>query len=281
MLTTVGLGVWGATTAASAAAIPAPTATISAPQSVVLAGEDLTLTVAATNSSASANGYNTSFAISMPNGISFVSSGGMGSPIVYPSGAQLPNSAKTPPLSTVPAGSQLWVFMDAADLPAKATYSSTVTVRPDASVFPVGAAPRFDLSAFVSSDPKLLPMFDGSTGIGGQAALADTSSATSSTTTPLSALRLSKSEPAPRRARPGRARSPTTYTLTVENTPEGATNGVTIVDYLAAGLEFLGCGRSRTRRTPRSFTPPPAAPAATANTPARVRSVRRATRATA
>jgi len=61
-----------------------------------------------------------------------------------------------------------------------------------------------------------------------------------------------------------------TYTLTVTNSAKDATNSVVVDDYLPAGLEFLGCGGSTTRRTPRgpirgpssSTRVPPASPLA-------------------
>jgi len=145
--------------------------------------------------------------------------------------------------------------MDVADLPANATYASTVTVRPDATVFPVGAAPRLDLTAYVSGDATLLPVFDGSTGKGATAGAAATTSATAWTTAPVKALRLSKTEPSPEsELLRGVHDDPTTYTLTVENTPQGSTTGVTIVDYLPAGLEFLACATvDNTQPSPRLY----------------------------
>jgi uncharacterized repeat protein (TIGR01451 family)/fimbrial isopeptide formation D2 family protein len=252
VLGTVGLGAWGATMA-SAAPLPAPTASIALQQTggaygdadekpFILAGEDATFDVSLTNSAAGAGGYNVGFTLLLPNDIDFVSSGALGSPVVYASGATLPNSSKTPPLPTVPNGSQLWVFEDVSDLPATADYSSTLTVRPRATTFPVGAAPSFQLNGYVSSDPALKPVFDGSTGVGGAAALAETSSGVASTTVPVQALRLTKHEPSPEiELLRGVHDHQTQYTLTVENTPQGDTSGVTIVDYLPAGLEFLAC----------------------------------------
>lgn len=252
---TVGLGIWGATTAASAAALPDPTTSIGLVQTggafgdadtkpFILAGEDATFDVSITNTSTT-NGYNASLTVLLPSGIDFVSSGGMGSPVVYPSGASLPNSAKTQagdPLATVPAGMQLWVFQDVADLPGTATYPSSVTVRPDADLFPVGAEPDITLAGYISADAALLPVFDGSTGVGGTAAAAETSGGTSTTDMPVQALRLTKSEPSPEiELLRGVHDHQTVYTLTVENTPQGDTDAVTIVDFLPAGLEFLAC----------------------------------------
>lgn len=252
---TVGVGIWGATTAASAAALPDPSTSIGLVQTggaygdadtkpFILAGEDATFDVSITNTSTT-GGFNASLTVLLPSGIDFVSSGGMGSPLVYPSGAQLPNSAKTQsgdPLATVPAGMQLWVFQDVADLPGTATYPSSLTVRPDADLFPVGAAPDITLTGYISADPALIPVFDGSTGVGGTAGAAETSGGASSTDMPVHALRLTKHEPSPEiELLRGVHDHQTVYTLTVENSPQGDTNGVTLVDFLPAGLEFLAC----------------------------------------
>lgn len=237
--------------AASADPLPAPAASIALretgaaeadPKGFILAGEDAIFDVSLSNTSATEGGYNIAFTLSLPNGIDFVESA-MGSPVVYASGDTLPNSALTPPLPTVPAGMQLWVFEDVADLPATADYRSSVTVRPDAGVFPVGSTPAVALTGYVSSDATLRPMFDGSTGVGGSSALAETSSSSDGTEIPIRAVRLTKSEPSPEiELLRGVHDNQTVYTLTIEHTPQGDTTGVTVVDFLPAGLEFLGCG---------------------------------------
>lgn len=249
VLGVVGAGVWAADSA-GAAALPAPAAGLSLQstgggeadeKAFILAGEDATFDVSLENASTTADGYNIAFTLTLPNGIAFQSSP-MGTPVMYASGAELPNSARTPPLSTVPAGMQVWVFEDAADLPRGASYASTVTVRPDATVYPVGAGPTIALAGYVSSDATLKPIFDGSTGVGGTAALAETSSGTASTQVPVRALRLTKAEPSPEiELLRGVHQNQTVYTLTVENTGQGDTTGTTLVDYLPAGLEFLAC----------------------------------------
>ncbi|MEV8267546.1 isopeptide-forming domain-containing fimbrial protein [Microbacterium sp. NPDC076911] len=243
--------------AATAAAIPAPTASLSLQptggtygdadeKAFILAGEDATFDVSLQNSS-STPGFNTSFTALVPVGIDFVSSGGMGQPVVFNSGDELPNSAKIETgsaLSTVPAGYQLWVFQDVSDLPATAEFASTITVRPDATVFPVGASPDIVLQGYVSSSPGTVPVFDGSTGAGGVTAAENTSSDDASASAPVQALRLTKHEPSPEiELLRGVHDHQTVYTLTVENTPQGETSGVTVVDYLPAGLEFLGCAQ--------------------------------------
>lgn len=254
--TAVGLGVIGATSA-TAAPVPPPTATIALqdgatqhdadPKPFILAGEDATFDVSLTNTSPTTPGYNTAFVLTLPMGVAFVSAGEMGAPVVYTEGQTLPNSAKsaaTPPapLAVVPAGQQVWVFEDVSDLPATASYTGSITVRPDADVFPVGAEPTFTVSGYISSQPQLKPIFDGSTGVSGQAGLLETSSGDASDSMPVQAVRLTKAEPSPEiELLRGVHDNQTTYTLTVENTPQGATTGVTVVDWIPAGLEFLGC----------------------------------------
>lgn len=262
----VGLTAVGAAVSA-AAALPAPTATIALRSSAtspeaeakpfILAGEDAVFDVTLRNGAADANGYNIGFTVQLPVGISFAGSDKLGSPVVYGPGDTLPNSAKTPPLATVPAGMQLWVFEDVSDLPASATYGASITVRPDADVFPVGAEPRVELTGYISGEPELKPLFDGSTGRGGQAALDETSLQTTATDIPVRAVRLTKAEPsAESELLRGVHENQTTYTLTVETTPQGATEAITLVDYLPAGLEFLGCATiDNTRPSSLLYTP--------------------------
>ncbi len=88
----------------------------------------------------------------------------------------------------------------------------------------------------------MIPVFDGSTGVGGLAGAAETSSDLDTTHVSVQALRLTKHEPSPEiELLRGVHDHQTIYTLTVENTPQGDTTGVTVVDYLPAGLEFLAC----------------------------------------
>jgi len=238
------------TSTAEAAPVPDLSTSVTAQgpddSGAILAGEDARLTLRVTNPTG-VDGYNTSFLLLLPNGIEFVSGGILGTPKVYPSLAELPNSSKagTPddPLATVPDGYQVWVFEDVADLPAGATFTGDLQVRPSAAEFPVGSEVPFELRSYVSGVPALRPVFDGSTGVGGAAAVAETTGATGSDGLDIEALRIVKSEPSiESQLLRGVHDNPTVYTLTVDYTGEGDTTGVSIVDWLPAGLEFLGCG---------------------------------------
>jgi len=135
------------------------------------------------------------------------------------------------------------VWQNVSDLPATATVTSTIEVMPSATVFPVGTDDLgIAVTSYTSNNATLLPAFDGSTSValnsnhtsrpGTDAASAD-----------VRALRVTKSEPSPEQELlRGVHNNTTTYTIVVENTGEDATNGVTVTDYLPAGLEYLGVG---------------------------------------
>lgn len=219
----------------------------------VLAGETASLTLSATNpaDADAVQWYNLGFSVEVPNGVEFVSSG-FGAPTVYASGATLPG---TSPVQQVPQGQQVWVWQDVSDLPIGGTRSEELVVRPvqppagsgetdDPAVFPVGSSFTVTPSAHVSTDPRLLPVFPGSTGAGGAAAVnATVSSPGSPVVTDVEAIRVTKSEPSPEsELLRGVHDHVTTYEIRLENTSAGPTDAVTVVDYLPAGLEYLGDG---------------------------------------
>ena len=231
----------------------------------ILAGEDLTVEVAVSNPDGGKQ-FNLGVTALLPNAVDIVDGGAFGMPTVFESGAVLPNSARQAPATAaecaasglilasslrpagpanrcaVPEGFQLWVFSNVDDLPQGATVSSTIVVRPDASVYPVGSEIDFGVTAYTSDDPSRLPVFDGSP-------------SRSETTThnsqpgndagfdpvPVRALRVTKSEPsAEDELLRGVHANATTYTIRIEHTGQAATEAVRIVDYLPAGFEYLG-----------------------------------------
>ncbi|MGO4105599.1 isopeptide-forming domain-containing fimbrial protein [Leifsonia sp. YAF41] len=235
----------GAVVAPSASAATVPTVTVDSP--AVLAGEDVVFGIELNHpepapGDPSQAWYNMGVTVLVPNGVSLVSPGSLGDPMIYPSGATPPNSAAA--ATPVPAGFQLWVFEDIADLPIGATFAGNITVRPVAATFPVGSQVEITSTVFASTDPTLKPIFDGSTGAGAAAGLAATvRGASLKAAADIRAARITKSEPSPEaELLRGVHDNGTVYTLTVENSGEGETTGVELVDYLPAGLEFLGCG---------------------------------------
>lgn len=206
----------------------------------ILAGEDASFDLSVRNTSA-VDGFNLAVALLVPVDVTFGSSD-WGTPAIYGSGAELPNSAATGPLSHVPDHFQLWVFEDISDLPAGGERLGFLKVRPKAGTFPVGNSIEIGMTTYLSSNPNQLPVFDGSTSVSTDTD--DTSqSADVSVTVPVKAIRVTKTEPSPEsELLRGVHENATTYTITVENTGEGPVTDPVVVDYIPAGLEFLGCG---------------------------------------
>ncbi|MTV27381.1 isopeptide-forming domain-containing fimbrial protein [Nitriliruptoraceae bacterium ZYF776] len=221
---------------AAAQTAPSVTATIDGDERI-LAGEDGVLSLRATG--AGAWGYNLAFVVTAPVGLQPLGSA-IGAPrvVAHPSDPAL----------------RLWIFEDVADLPAGGTFALDVDVRPvqppvgggqtaDPNVFPVGSVADVRLDAHLSSDANLLPWFVGSSAVNPPASEAVTVSATDTHQLDVAALRVTKWEPSPEaELLRGVHDHTTTYHVRVENTSEGITGGAVVVDYLPAGLEFLGCG---------------------------------------
>ena len=228
----------------------------------VLAGEDAHYDLSVRNDSPDQK-FNVSVTALVPADVSFVSASYLGTPTVYTQGQALPNATRTTVpdaascdplvpagapslLCAVPTGFQLWVWQNVADLPSNAQIDSSLVVRPNAASYSVGSdALSVDLTAYTSDDPIYLPTFDGSTSV------STSSSHTSqpgeaARQTEVNALRVAKSEiesPENELLR-GIHTQTTTYELQVEYSGEAPTDSVTVVDYLPAGLEYLGAGGS-------------------------------------
>lgn len=226
----------------------------------VLAGEDAEYELSVRNDGPDAK-FNVSVTALVPAEVSFVSASYLGTPRIYTQGQALPNATRTVApdaascdplvpvgapslLCAVPTGFQLWVWQNVADLPSNAQIDSSLVVRPNAASYSVGSDTlSVDLTAYTSNDPIYLPTFDGSTSV------STSSSHTSqpgeaSEQTEVNALRLAKSEtqsPENELLR-GIHTQTTTYELQVEYSGEAPTDSVTVVDYLPAGLEYLGSG---------------------------------------
>ena len=229
---------------AQAVVVPDLTATLDAP-SPILAGDDGVFTVSASNQGG--DRYNLGFAVLVPNGLTPGSAttgqgSAVGTPRVVPSGTL---GAGQPP-----AGFQLWIWEDVSDLPAGAGVSLTVPFDPDAALYPVGAQIDIEAAAHTSTQARYRPVFPGSTGVGGAAAEAATaSSAPVDAEVAVTALRLEKAQityPENELLR-GVHEQGAVYRLRVTNTNQGDTEDdalarLRVVDWLPAGLEFLGCG---------------------------------------
>jgi large repetitive protein len=270
VLGTVGLGVLGTSIAANADTFQpvVGVANVNGGQNgardtdFILAGEDARYDVTVHNGDpvGSTGKYNLSVTALVPVGVSFEDADFLGTPTIYSDTMSLPNRTRTTPptpaecapmvpvgggstLCRPPAGFQLWVWQNVSDLPANATVTSSLVVRPNAGTFLLGTDTlEVQLTAYTSDDPTRLPTFDGSTSV------STTSGHTSqpgraAETTPVQALRVTKTEPSPEQELPrGIHEDTTTYSILVQNSGQANTDGVTVTDLIPAGLEYLGQG---------------------------------------
>ena len=246
----------------AAASAPAPGVSL-APTTPYLAGEDLDVTVTIDSDPAAGAQYNLSVGLLAPTEVTLVSPGTLGSPRVFPAGTVLASGGylgdpafdcaayglepADPPAAAgtcaVPIGFQYLVFQNISDLPEGASTSHSITLRPDASAFPVGSDDLvLRAVATTSDDERFVPTFPGSTGV---------ATGTAHTSLPgvddaliaVAALRIEKREPSPEsELLRGVHENSTTYTLRLSHTGEGDIEDVVVIDHLPAGLEYLGLG---------------------------------------
>lgn len=226
----------------------------------ILAGEDSHYDLSVANDGPDQK-FNVSVTALVPAEVTFVDASYLGTPTTYTAGASVPNATRTSvpdsascaplvpagapsTLCAVPAGFQLWVWQNISDLPSKATVTSTLVIRPDADAYTVGSdVLSVDLTAYTSADPTFLPTFDGSTSVS-TSGTHTSQPGRAGVQTQVNALRVAKSElesPEKDLLR-GIHTQTTTYELRVQNSGEAPTDAVTVVDYLPAGLEYLGAG---------------------------------------
>ncbi|TDP90694.1 putative repeat protein (TIGR01451 family)/fimbrial isopeptide formation D2 family protein [Leucobacter luti] len=247
----------------AAAAEPLAPRVSATPSQTYIAGEDVevqlrfTSAYPADSSDPAAKQYNLSAAVTLSADVTVVSSPTLGTPKTYQAGAivrGLGASAaacvalglEAAPGQTaacrVPAGAQYLVFENISDLPAGAGTSHSLTLRPKADTYPAGSSLELGITAFTSGEERLVPGFPGATGT--------TSSGTHTSAPgrvapeiPVNAVRIEKSEPSPEgELLRGVHTNSTTYTLRVSHTGEGDLTNTRVVDYLPAGLEYLGAG---------------------------------------
>ncbi len=254
MLVVAGLGVQSAI-----AAPPAPTVTTAPANPPLVAGEEGAVDVTFRNSAGSVGPFNLSATLLLPEGVKVTAHGALGAPTKIYTNADgaLPGAysasldceamglitGPTPGKCQVPAGSQLFVFENISDLPATAANRTSVTLLPDADLFEPGSSVPYVFTGFTSDNANLIPVFPGSSskaasdahtsapGIGGSQVAVE-------------ALRVAKSEPSPENELlRGVHDHQTVYTLRISHTGEGDITNAKVVDYLPAGLEYLGSGQ--------------------------------------
>ncbi|MGV8881502.1 MAG: hypothetical protein ACOH19_05065 [Rhodoglobus sp.] len=203
----------------------------------VLAGENVSVSLTATNPSTT-NYYNVSYQYELPVGVTY-------------QGPTTPESVGEPTVMTIvdsapgaPVVShQLLVWRNASDLPKGDAATISFSLAVDPVRYPVGSQiVPIQAGVYAQSNPRIMPKFDPTTGLP-VAGSFTASGQIVPDATPVSAIAITKSEESPESELVrGVHDNTTTYTLTVRTSGEGDNNSVRVVDYIPAGLEFLGCG---------------------------------------
>ncbi|MCB0861287.1 MAG: DUF11 domain-containing protein [Solirubrobacterales bacterium] len=201
-----------------------PDLQLSASASNPLYGQTGTVSATASLANGQPKGYNLSFRIVLPAGISYAG-GGQYVPTVI---ANQPATEQTTLL-----------FNNISDLVPNSSQSVSFDVNHDQALFDVGSTYGIQYEAFINSDPRIMPSFDAS---GQPVPASSTGTAAKNTTSTVNAIKISKSEP----SREGEIlrgvhNHQTIYTLKVQNNYVNPTNGTKLNDWLPADLEFLGC----------------------------------------
>jgi len=210
--------------ASSAQAAGTPDLQLSASSSNPLYGENGNVSVTAALGSGQPKGYNLSFRVVLPAGISYAG-GAAYAPTV------LSNSPTT--------GKTTLIFSNISDLVEDSSQSVSFQVAHDQAQYDVGNTYDIQYEAFLNTDPRIMPAFNAD---GTAKPASYTGSGSATTTSKINAIKISKSEP----SREGEILRgvhdhQTIYTLKVQNNYVNATNGTKLNDWLPADLEFLGC----------------------------------------
>lgn len=204
----------------------------------ILNGEEVAISLEAQASSAT-NHYNVAFRYELPVGVSYAAGSSAASgPALDPT---IITITDTPAGPGVPAVThQVLVWANVADLPTGGSTALSFSVVPDPALYPVGSAIPGAAAVYAQSDPRLLVDFDPATGVASGFTASDTADPAA---TKVVAIEVTKSEPSPEHElMRGVQQESTVYTIATRNTDIANTDNVVLVDYLPAGLEFLGCG---------------------------------------
>ncbi|MEZ5158118.1 MAG: isopeptide-forming domain-containing fimbrial protein [Candidatus Nanopelagicales bacterium] len=245
----MGLGL-AAATASPASADASVTLDKSAPGSVLL-GENIPYELTAKNISASPL-YNVGFSDVLPLGM------------VYVAGSVSP-AVGEPAISVRGDGRQVLVWSNATDLQSNAAFTISFEAKWPAGSVPTTIVPEDTNNANVATqtDPRYVPKFDANGDPITTAPAGTVNTAADSATTKRAPFVIEKSEPSPEgELLRGVHNNRTTYTLKVRNNKVVPTEGITVADYIPAGLEFLGCGDvdNTTPDTRVEYPGPPPAP---------------------
>ncbi len=229
---------------AGLAIVGAPAATAAAPALAlqdgtprqVLYGDVVPVSLTASLPTGSAKGYNLAYRVVLPVGATYVA-GSAGARDGDPQQIVDQLTGRT---------TLIWPNVD--DLVADSSHALDFRVRyrttdqAPATHYDVGDVLAIESEAFISENARDEADFDALGVAVGPRPGSFSSRAAAVRTVELSALQIQKSEPHPEGEIPrGLHDHQTTYTLKVRNNHVNPTSGITVEDYVPAGLEFLGC----------------------------------------
>jgi large repetitive protein len=210
------------------------------PASSVLYGNQVPVDLTASLPASAPKGYNLAYRVVLPAGTSYVSGsagGQAGEPTI------LANKPAT--------GQTTLIWPNVYDLVPNASYTLSFKVAyNDTSA---SGTPKYDVGdtlpiqsgAYISLDPRDEADFDANGVPSPTGSSTYTGWAEQSTTTSLTAIKVTKKEPHPEGEIPrGVHDHQTVYTLQVKNNEVNPTKAVSLEDWLPAGLEFLGCANT-------------------------------------
>lgn len=212
--------------AAGAAGTPDLQATVSSQR--VLHGSPVPVTVTATNPAGQPYGYNLSFRVVLPAGVTYRGN-------VQPAPTQITGQPAV--------GNTTLIFRNVSDLSPNSSYRLSFDVAYDTTRYDVAQTFPIEAQAFIHDNPRWVPQFNGSgQPIAGATSYTGWAGPVTGTTT-INAIEVEKDEPSPEgEILRGVHDQQTVYTVSVRNNSVRQTTGVRLVDYVPAGLEFLGCG---------------------------------------
>jgi uncharacterized repeat protein (TIGR01451 family) len=173
--------------------------------------------------------YNLSVRDVLPAGVSYVA------------GSTTPTSAGEPRNLTDGTGRTVLIWDNVADVQVGGSYGISFKALPDPTALPPGSNLNNVGDGYVNINPRRVASF---TAVGAPIAGSYTQTASSAPAgTLIIPIEVTKAEPSSEgELMRGVHDNTTVYTLTVTNSGQAPTNGVVVVDYVPANLEFLGCG---------------------------------------
>jgi hypothetical protein len=241
---------WGALPASAAAeGSPAITFTAGSPANVLI-GSSPRVTFTAANPGAQPYGYNLSYRAVLPKNVSFVGGStqlGSGQP------APAPTVVANHPAS----GETTLIWSNVGDLSPGSSSTLSFQVTPSTASLPVGSAFKVEGGAYIASQPRFLPKFSAAGVPQGPGSESFTGDATGETTTRITAIEVAQEEGSPEgEILRGVHDHQTVYKVTVTNNNVASTGAVSLLEYLPADLEYLGCGGAGADHTTDAPTNP-------------------------